>query len=326
MIRHITYLSKTWLLLIFISLLFSCTKEIPSARRNAGPAVLLPSAPSGWEETVETQVFSGVALSDYINGGAEAYHAYGFDDLAVREFRDAADARLTVEIYKMDSPENAYGIFSTDPAGKRWTVGADASYGSGLLRFWKGPYFVRIMCFPPDPSIEAVIRETGGKIADAITAESSRPELLRLLPATKIMDDTVCYFHRQTSLNNIRFLSDENLLHLNDTVEALTWEERIAGAEQNTQGEESSLRQFVLKYPSTAEARAAFEDFSRKYLDVSGAPPLTAKQTEGTFAVIDWQTIWIMIVLDAPSPEMAVEAVKSTGQALHDLDQGEVSS
>jgi len=272
-------------------------------------AQLLPTPPTGWREAGKTLMFSGAALSDYIDGGAEAYVAYGFREAAVREFQNDAGARLTIEIYQMDRPENAYGIFSTDSAGDHWDTGASASYGSGLLRFWKGPYFTRIMCFPPDPSVEAAIREIGAKIADAINAESRLPEILKMAPKDGVDPDTVCYFHRQTSLNNIRFLSDENLLHLSDEVEALTW------VQMETTGK---LRQIVLLYPSEAIAVEAFRDFAATYLrsgkisaDMAGKA-LTAPMSGGKYAALSLKAPWLFIVLDAPTSDSAGSALSKT--------------
>ncbi|UCD55955.1 MAG: hypothetical protein JSV16_08835, partial [Candidatus Hydrogenedentota bacterium] len=178
MTARLGYMLKFWPLVALLTVLISCNQGNNPTDEAVGPARLLPAAPERWRQTGKTLIFSGVALSDYINGGAEAYFAYGFREVAVREFLDPADVRLTVEIYEMDRPENAYGVFSADSAGERWPVGADASYGDGLLRFWKGPYFARVMAFPPDSSIETAIREIGSKISDAIVARSERPEIL----------------------------------------------------------------------------------------------------------------------------------------------------
>jgi len=280
------------------------------------PTILLPGAPQGWRESLGAQTFSGVALSDYINGGAEAYYAYGFEALAVREFRNDNETRLTIEIYKMDTPENAYGIFSTDAAGEAWDIGADASYGHGLLRFWKGQYFVRIICFPFESSLESTIREIGEKIADAITMESRRPDMLRLVPAAGVVPGTACYFHRQTSLNNIRFLSDQNVLHLNDDVEALTWEESPV----DPNARQRKLRHIVVRYSSPSEAERAFDDFTQEYMRVEGAPPLSAEQPGGAFAAADIRGAVVALALDAPSLEAAERAVSSTAMALQLLD------
>ena len=222
----------------------------------------------------------------------------------------------------MDRSENAYGIYSTDSAGERWAIGADASYDSGLLRFWKGPYFVRVLCYPPDPQIEAVIKRIGETIAAAIETEgrnpeSRRPELfLSLLPEsadTDIVPDSVCFFHRQTSLNNIRFLSDENLLRLGDHVDAITWEERVP-----TTDAASGLRQIALRYPSEEEAKAAFGDFTQDYLKSdAGDPaeyhaPRTAELQNGKYAATGHRAAWVVVILDALSADVAAEAANRT--------------
>lgn len=300
---------------------------------------LLPEAPPQWSEIGGTRIFHGIALSDYINGGSEAYYAYGFREVAVRDFENESGARLTVEIYEMDRPENAYGIYSTDSAGERWSMGADASYGDGLLRFWKGPYFVRIMCHPPDPSIEAIIRGIGHMVAEAIergdpSPKSLRPEFfLSLPPESGVVADSVCYFHRQTSLNNIRFISDENLLHLGDDVDAITWEEQVPNTEGEGRGSAAAtLRQIALNYPSESRAEAAARDLGDKYLnidiahDAGSRTPLTASLKNGKFAALDRRAAWVVVSIDAPSAETACQAVERTVKKLGRAPEAEGSS
>lgn len=288
---------------------------------------LLPEAPRQWRASGADKIFWGLALSDYINGGSEAYYAYGFREVAVREFENDAGARLTVEVYEMSKPENAFGIFSTDSVGGRWPIGAGASYGHGLLRFWKGRFFVRIMCYPPDESIEAVIRNLGARIADAIRDESRKPELfLSLVPETGAAPNSVCYFHRQTSLNNIRFISDDNLLHLGDDVDAITWEEQPPGA---AQGIGAELRQIALRYPTDSDAEAALSDFGGKYLGLgpdasaASAAPLVAQLADAKYAAAGLRAPWLVVVLDAPSADAAGAAAGRTLEKLNAMGGSE---
>lgn len=316
---------KHWLLIGIVMTVLSCGNG-SSPKETGDPAGLMPDAPDGWEQTGSTQTYTGFELSDYINGGAEAYLAYGFRRVVVREFTNADGARLTIDIYEMDSPENAYGVFSTDRAGKSWPIGADAAYGSGLLSFWKGPYFVSVMCYPAPPNVKDVIRELGVIIAEKITAESKRPEILRILPDSDVFSESVCYFHRQTSLNNIRFLFDENLLHLGDDVDALTWEQRVATSEES----EGRLRQMVIQYPSEAAAEKAFGEFAAGFFGVTGDmsekkpdSPLSIELDNGKFAASSLDASWIVLVLDAPSTAAASEAALATQLKLKELKSNE---
>lgn len=308
-------------LLMGVFLTMSCSDGNMPAQEDSFAAGLLPKAPPQWKESGETKIFTGITLSDYINGGAEAYLAYGFQEVAVRNFENASGARLTVEIYEMSKPENAFGIFSTDPTGKHLPIGADASYGSGLLRFWKGRFFVRIVCYPADETIEKIITEIGEKVAASIEGESRRPELfLSLVPETGVEPNSICYFHRQTSLNNIRFLTDENLLHLGDEVDAITWEERApAGASE-------LLRQMVFRYPTNADAEAAHADFARKYLNIEPTSSPEARLSNGKYAATRLVAPWLIVVLDAPSADSAAVAVEQTLTTLNTASKPEGSS
>lgn len=57
------------------------------------------------------QIFKGEELYGYINGGAEVYLEYGFEALSLQEFLYQGFI-YKVQIYKMRSPEDAFGIFS----------------------------------------------------------------------------------------------------------------------------------------------------------------------------------------------------------------------
>ena len=172
------------------------------------------------------------------------------------------------------------------------------------------------------------MRETGCNLADAIHAESRRPEILSVLPEHGYLADTVCYFHRQTSLNNIRFLSGENVLHLGDDVEALTWEQLASEAGAPRPGEDGEkLRLIVVRYPVGTTASAAFRDFLDGYMPVrrvsptdEGAnEPLTAQLPNGTYGAASLEACWLLIVLDADSSESAAHALKHIREKLNAL-------
>ena len=58
-----------------------------------------------------SEFYDGSSLWGYIDGGADLYLEYGFDRLSAQEIQDGG-SKYRVDIYKMNSPEAAYGIFS----------------------------------------------------------------------------------------------------------------------------------------------------------------------------------------------------------------------
>jgi len=66
--------------------------------------------PSDWTPSKD-RTFEGTALYGYMNGGSDEYLQYGFQCLRVLTL-EADGHEYEVEIFRMDTPENAYGIYS----------------------------------------------------------------------------------------------------------------------------------------------------------------------------------------------------------------------
>ena len=76
-------------------------------------------------EIKRERTFTGAALYGFMNGGADLYYEYGFKELISREIIYKGE-EFTVDIYTMDTPLDAFGIYSihaykclrTDSLGK----------------------------------------------------------------------------------------------------------------------------------------------------------------------------------------------------------------
>jgi len=60
---------------------------------------------------LRNETFTGGSLWGYMNGGADIYLEYGFDILRVEEF-SREDENIKLELFKMDDPVSAFGIYS----------------------------------------------------------------------------------------------------------------------------------------------------------------------------------------------------------------------
>lgn len=72
--------------------------------------VLTPES-TGEGKLIRRAVFDGSSLWGYINGGADLYLEYGFTNLTVHEI-DFRGSSLRFDLYRMNDPAAAYGIFS----------------------------------------------------------------------------------------------------------------------------------------------------------------------------------------------------------------------
>ena len=122
-------------------------------------------------------------LYEYINGGADAYLAYGFQHLITRDF-SFQNLKFSVDIYDMGSRINAFGIYTTERPGNvsGLKIGVDAvvspPYQCLML---KGNKYVKLNIFEGEFTIE------NGKIilqavAAALKGSTDYPQELKLLP------------------------------------------------------------------------------------------------------------------------------------------------
>ena len=87
-------------------------------------------------------------IFDYMNGAGELYLAYGFDHLEVYEYTADDQDSILVEVYVMNTSDDAFGLLSLDWGGEPVTLQSTPSfqsnpavappyralYGMGLLR------------------------------------------------------------------------------------------------------------------------------------------------------------------------------------------------
>jgi len=142
----------------------------------------------GWTRTGDAETYTKDGLYGYIDGGAEIVLQYGFRELAVFKFKPApvaegAAKELILEIYRMESGEAAFGLYSTKLEGdeERWPgINADHWISPGQGGLVKGEYMVNIL------APECADREIG-EFAAALEPkipgrETARPKGMDWLP------------------------------------------------------------------------------------------------------------------------------------------------
>jgi len=244
-------------LLIF----FFMSKIAISAGDLAG---FLPDAPEGWKKSEVSEIYNRENLFDYIDGGAELYLAYDFQGLAVQRYeptvQDAVEEKsITVEIWQMNSAEDAYGVFSLDQEGEKVTIGQNGVYDAGYLRFWKNVYVVRILQMAAS-SKETMFR-LGREIDQKIKQEGKHPLLVQQVPPDSLLPGSVCFFHKQSILNNLYPISDQDKFNLNTETDCVLADFRIC---------DDRLKLFLIRYPDTTKTEVVEKNLKEPYIAKGG--------------------------------------------------------
>ncbi|NTU74630.1 MAG: hypothetical protein HGA86_00715, partial [Anaerolineaceae bacterium] len=123
-----------------------------SAAAQQGPGDLSGYLPAsgevaGWKLSEAPKNYRGDELFAMIDGGADIYHEYGFTQVLRAEYLNARGKSIKLEIYEMESPAAAYGIytFKTDDGGRALAIGREALLEDYYLNFWKGNLLVTVI-------------------------------------------------------------------------------------------------------------------------------------------------------------------------------------
>jgi hypothetical protein len=226
----------------------------------------VPKQVRDWKASGPDAVYDRKTLYDYMDGGAEVYLAYDFREVFVRKYADPDGNELALDIYDMGSSAEAFGMFSFDRQDPDAGIGQGSEYGPGLLRFWRGRYFVSVTVSGNEEKAELAVLELGKAVAPLLGPDGDPPDMVKLLPPAGLLAEKTAYFHNHVHLSNRYFIASENVLNLDATTDCLFAEYRAEDG--------GSARLLVVRYPDAAKAEAAAASFRGSSLfraDAGGA-------------------------------------------------------
>lgn len=244
-------------------LLTACGEQAVSS------GALLPAADAfpGWMSDEETQLFDRDTIYHLVDGQADVFLAYSFQQVAVRRYRNAEDVQVEIYVWQLGRPTDAYGLFTTDITGAPADVGNNGDLEPGRrLTFWQDCYTVWVHARPQVDDAE--LRRFAQALSEALPKGGDPPSLIAQLPAEGMVQRSVVFFHQEISIQDRLWLGGENLLGLGPQTDgALAQYEVVRGTAQL----------LLVQYPSpqaAANGRAA--------LAASGVGELIATETEGS--------------------------------------------
>jgi len=211
-----------WILPVFlVFLLFSSCKQ-QSTSSTPDLSLYLPASGEieGWDRERDLLSYMGEDLFSYINGGAEIYHEYGFEQVVVQDYNKTNERCLSVEIYEMTDPAAAYGIYSfkKSPEGFPWDRAHEGRLEGYYLNFWKGLYLVTITGFDEEEETIDGIKSIAETIATKLPAaqDIQKPRLMSLLPQIDLVPGSEKYFKGSLGLFNSYPFSQQDIFNIKE--------------------------------------------------------------------------------------------------------------
>jgi hypothetical protein len=326
-----------WQVPPLLACMLLCASILPMASCKRPPAesnpvtrlsLKLPQSVGVWSQTGAPQLVGPQDIFNYMDGGGELYLGFRFNHLEVQHYASPNQGEILVELYWMNSSDDAYGLLSGDWGGEAMDLvsstpgtsspaaagGPRALYGSGLLRLWSGNLFARVMADHETSASKSAVQSLGQAIV-AGRAAPPIPELIQALPSRVgtrffLRPNHVAFLRSPLVLNSVYFLSSDNLLELGPDCEMATTTYGPNGAAPASKGK--PVRLMLTRYKDDAAAEKALQHFRQTYLpDKLKGPGKSIAGDEGAVAIEDgWMGFarsgrGLVLVFEAPDEDSA---------------------
>ena len=206
---------------------------------------------NGWQKAGPVREFRGDDLFNHINGGAELFHEYGFETLFVQRYSNQGD-ELTLELYRMESPKSAFGIYLVKAGQETPSPGLPVrnTINNMQLTAVKGVFFIRINSLDMQGRLRTQMEKLASSVVEKIP-EKKNVSILNELPQDNLIEDSEMLFRGPIALEPV-FTFGEGDIFLQ---ERMIWG---VLADYTADGSNRVTRLFI-DYPTYEKATKAFQ-------------------------------------------------------------------
>jgi hypothetical protein len=169
-----------------------------------------------WNRSGLPLLFDSKNLFDLIDGAADVYLEYGFNEAINQEYVKDDTLSIVITIFKMKNSISAFGIFSFTRRSDSdvLNIGGNGYETEYNVSFYKGSFYVVVESFFQDENIKNVRREFAKNIAQKIKENSELPSIFKSIPNVNGVSYSEKYINGIIALNNLFFVSDENVFDI----------------------------------------------------------------------------------------------------------------
>jgi hypothetical protein len=267
---------------------------------NTAVVDLLPEQIDSWTRSDSADSYNRETIFDYINGAGEVYRSYAFGQVVVVVYAGPQGPDITVELFDMGNPADAYGVFSYAREREETGIGGGYEQKGRVLCFWQDRYYVCVASEERTADSDRALLDISRAISDRLPAASDPPDLVAMLPGEGLVAFSERFFHLHQSLNYQYYLARANILELSTETDAVL--ARYAPG---------STYLLLVRYANESDAAAAVSSFRQGYLAEAGESQ-TVETQNGAFVSYGRRDHFVVVVLDAISETAAHDLFQAT--------------
>lgn len=215
-----------------------------------------PQEVAGWIMSYDIQTYQGQKIYDFIDGAGEIFMKYNFEVAAAAEYKGPGDAAISVEVYRMKTPEDAYGVYAYYRPAKYDKLDVpQAGYASGITAgVWRNLYYVKVYGLEEMPGVADAVKEFATAVSRKIPGEGNLPLYFRVLDVDGLVKGSERFARSNLALKNLHFVANDDVLKLDAGAVII-----FADYKTKTAG----FQAFAIFYPSTSAAQDAGRALAR---------------------------------------------------------------
>ncbi len=216
----------------------------------------------GWSMSGKILRFEASNLYDYIDGGAELFLEFGFEELRIYRYRRHSE-EVTLEIYRMESPEAATGIYLMRRGEETPIEGIRARNSGDRYQFnvLKGSHFLQVNSFEGKESLIPVMVALTQRALQGIPPGDS-VTLLGRLPRDDLVPGSEMLIRGPYALQPVFTFGKGDVLQLQGEVFGVVGDYFLKnGSGEDSLGQDGDVyTRIIIPYPDRRRALSAYEN------------------------------------------------------------------
>ncbi len=216
----------------------------------------------GWKKVDPPKRFAQADLYGYIDGGAELFLEYGFEQLTVQKYRNGSN-EFTVEAYRMVDSPAAMGVYTMKAGKETPATGFKERHTANKyqLMFVRSRYFVIVNNLSGSEALAAVQVKFASYVASKLPPASPVVEL-QTLPREGMVPGSARLVRGPYGLQAVYTLGDGDILLL---------QKKLTAATADYKSPKGAYTLILATYADPSQAKRAFDHLQRnldRYLKI----------------------------------------------------------
>jgi hypothetical protein len=232
--------------IFYVSFLVACRAR-PAALPEPRDVLPAPDAISGWHRRDESTTYDRESLSNFAGDAVAPYLSYGFKELAVGHYTNTNGDIVQVEVYRLATDADAYGLLARNSRGESIDLGVDGELDKGYrLAFWQSRTFVQIVA--QSQLDDQILVAFGEAVSSALPEGGQRPSLVEALPTEGMGPGKARFFREKMAPGSMFWVGSEDVLDPDMDTEGVLAHYEIDGRR---------IDLMLIAYPNAARAQKA---------------------------------------------------------------------